>query len=88
MAIKVSGGYKCGYCKKLYPNQVEADGCKSSHNLIYVALSMEDLNRIIQFMYTKDDDLLGENLVQTLQSYLRTNFIREYVEEKDGSKEV
>lgn len=77
MAIKTKNGYKCGYCGKLYTGQngiTDADKCKESHNLIYVALSPEDLNRLLMFIYSKDDRVLSESIVDRLQSYLKGAF--------------
>jgi len=74
MANKVTGGYQCGYCKKFYTNPTDADNCKESHDLIYVALSKEDLSRLIMFLYSKEDKLLTGSLVETLQKYQKGGF--------------
>lgn len=75
MAIKTkSGKYKCGYCGKQYSTISEAGNCKESHKLIYVAFTKEDLNNLIQFIFSKNEELLGEDLVGRLQSYLRGRF--------------
>lgn len=79
MAIKTKTGYKCGYCGKEFGSPIDADNCKESHQLLYVALSREDLNRLIMFIYTKEDAVLGEQVVDRLQSYLKGSFnIDEY----------
>lgn len=85
MALKVKGGYNCGYCKKFYTDPVNAENCKESHKLIYVGITKEDLNRLLLFIYTKEDNVLGEHLVQLLQNYLKANFITDETSmEKDG----
>ena len=71
MANKIKEGYECGYCKKFFSDPVECDSHKETHKLIYLALSQEDLNRLIQFIYSKDDRVLGDSIVNRLQSYLR-----------------
>lgn len=73
MAIKVKNGYACAYCKKVYNQYQQADECKLNHDLIYVALSKTDLNRLVNFIYLKDDALLTPTLIDTLRSYLRGN---------------
>jgi hypothetical protein len=74
MSIKVDGGYLCGYCKKIYKQYMDAEGCKDSHNLIYIPISHEDLGRLLQFIFTKEDALLPEGLVERLQKFLKGGF--------------
>lgn len=74
MAIKTKTGYACGYCKKEFVGRdamADAENCKDSHNLIYLQLSKEDLQRLLTFIYTKDDAVLGETIVERLQSYIK-----------------
>lgn len=71
MAIKAKGGYKCGYCYKLYKTSGEADKCKDDHGLIYVALGRDDLNRLMNFIYIKEEKLLSESLMKNLGKYAK-----------------
>jgi len=71
MAIMKKGKYLCGYCLKPYAKQFEAEGCKDSHELVYVPLSKADLNRLINFIYSKNDDYLNENLINVLKRYIK-----------------
>ena len=80
MANKVRGGYQCGYCKKFFTNPVDADNCKEGHDLIYIPLSKEDLNRLIMFLYSKEDKLLTSSLVETLQKYQKGGFSLDLIE--------
>jgi hypothetical protein len=73
MAILQRGMWLCGYCGKAYTDQVKADNCRDSHELIYIPLTKTDLNRLLQFLYTKNEELLTESLVNTLQTYLGGN---------------
>jgi hypothetical protein len=85
MALKTKTGYACGYCKKEFTGKTamaEADECKDSHNLIYVQISKEDLQKLIMFIYSKEDRVLPETLVERLQSYLKTAFDFSLVKEK------
>ncbi len=74
MAIKVEGGWKCGYCYKFFTNPVDAENCKENHQLIYVAISKEDLNKLINFIYIGDEKILPDTLVERLQRYLANSF--------------
>lgn len=83
MAIKTKNGYACGYCKKIYTGETgasDATKCKESHNLIYLQLSKEDLQRLVMFIYSKEDDVLGDDIIDRLQSYLKGTFITDLFE--------
>lgn len=74
MAIKTKTGYACGYCHKIYTGETgasDATKCKESHDLIFLQLSKEDLQRLVMFIYSKEDDVLGDDIVNRLQSYLK-----------------
>jgi hypothetical protein len=88
MAITVKNGYQCGYCGKFYTNPIAAENCKDSHNLIYVPFTKEDLNRLINFIYSKEEKLLTETLITTLQKYLKGSFNIIDIGKKDAKKEM
>lgn len=70
MAIKTEDGkFKCGYCGKLFDELTLANKCRTDHDLIYVALTMEDIRSIINFMYSKDEKHLSERAVQQFMKY-------------------
>jgi hypothetical protein len=73
MAVKTRDGYLCGYCGKKYVDASKADSCRDSHELIYVPLTHKDLNSLLHFIQTKDEEFLTESLMNTLQTYLRGN---------------
>jgi hypothetical protein len=73
MAIKVPTGYACGYCGKVFTDGVKADKCKEEHELIYVPLTYDDLNRLLHYIQFGEEYVLSEQLVNTLQRYLRGN---------------
>lgn len=71
MANKLpNGNYECSYCHKEYSHPQKADACRENHDLVYVPISKGDLNRLVQFLYLKDDDLLTNSLVDTLRNYV------------------
>lgn len=71
MAIKVADGYACSYCGKVYPRDSWADSCADKHDLIYVQISREDLNRLIQFLFTGEPNLITPNLYRRLRRYAK-----------------
>lgn len=87
MAIKTKTGYACGYCKKIYngsTGMADADKCKDSHKLIYIQISAEDLQRLLMFIFSKNDNVLGEDIVTRLQSYLRGSFDLNLADEEEN----
>ncbi len=88
MAIKTKTGYACAYCKKEFKSNTalsDAENCKESHNLIYLAISQEDLNNLVNFIYSHDERLLKNNIVERLQKYLKTAFKFELEKGKDNA---
>lgn len=72
MALRNSAGkYLCSICTKEFRSFQEADACRDSHQMLYVPLTQEELNRIVNFFYLKDDSLIKESLVKKLQAYAR-----------------
>jgi hypothetical protein len=65
------GNTVCSFCGKNYPIPAAADACRDSHNLIYVPMLKEELNHLMLFIFSKDDEILDEALVRRLQAYLR-----------------
>jgi hypothetical protein len=61
--------WECKYCHKIYKLELIALGCENSHGIVYVPIRKEDLQRLIQFIYTKDERLLTETLMETLMAY-------------------
>jgi len=72
MATKLkNGNYACSFCGRSYANMVEADSCRGKHNLIYFPLTKPELSSILQFIFTRDEELITEALVKRLQKYSR-----------------
>lgn len=63
--------YKCKYCDKIYHNELLATSCEQSHEIIFVPLTREDIQRLMQFMVTGEPGLLTKSLVNTLRKYSR-----------------
>lgn len=75
MARRVKDGYECGYCGKFYTSPVDADKCKEDHKLVYVPFSKEDLDKLISFIYTKEDAFLEDRTVMMLKDYLKVSYM-------------
>jgi len=69
MSIKTDTGWKCSICGIEYNMQGEALSCEQDHDIIYVAFRREDLFKLIQFLYVRDDSLLQGTLIETLMKY-------------------
>lgn len=68
MAIKVKEGrWRCSYCNKEYDSVTKADSCRDAHDLVYVQLARSDVYRLLQFIFTKDDDVLTRSLLDSLR---------------------
>lgn len=70
MAVKLRGQWLCGYCGKPYASASKADECRDTHELIYIPLTKTDLNRLLMFIHSKNEDVLTKSLLDTLQRYL------------------
>ena len=76
MANKTKDGkFSCSHCGKIYSQLHEAENCRESHELLYFPITKEELNSILQFIFTKEDELLDEDLIKRLQKFSRVNSI-------------
>lgn len=72
MAIQTKDGWKCSYCGKFHTHPELADSCRDGHDIVYVPIALDDLNRLIHFLYNPKHDLLeGTKVVQILRQALR-----------------
>jgi hypothetical protein len=62
---------KCFYCGKYYREEQKAKDCARTHDIVYVPIMREDLNRLINYIATGDSNLLTERLSRTLFRYVR-----------------
>lgn len=62
---------RCFYCGKLYTTEPKARECENSHDVLFVPILREDLNRLVNFIATGDKSLLNERLSRTLFRYFR-----------------
>lgn len=69
MVTKTKEGYKCSICGKIHPRDVYAVSCEQSHDIVYVPFKFGDLKNLIEFIYTRNEDLLTPTLINTLMNY-------------------
>jgi hypothetical protein len=62
---------RCFYCDKYYPDKEKARECENNHDVLFVPILREDLNRLLNFIATGDRDLLTERLSKVLFRYVR-----------------
>jgi hypothetical protein len=74
MVTKTKMGYKCSICGKFFPRDTLALSCEQEHDVIFVPLIREDLFKLLQFIITRDDELLSESLMNTLRKYSRGRY--------------
>lgn len=71
MATKLIDGYACSVCGTKYGNPGQADGCRDSHQLLYVPMSKTELNRLLNALVLDDVTLVPNHLIETLRKYAR-----------------
>jgi len=63
----------CFYCEKWYADPEDARKCENEHDVLFVPILREDLNRLLNFIATGDRTLLTERLSKTLFRYTRAS---------------
>ena len=63
--------YECSYCHKVYVDPFKANDCRNSHGLVYLRISRYDLDRLLKFIYFKDDKLITDTMIESLKLGLK-----------------
>lgn len=71
MAKQVGDKYQCGFCGKLFKKPNEADACKLAHDLIYIPMTPSEVNRLMLYMFTREDKHFDSALVERIRRYAR-----------------
>lgn len=59
MAIKTRDGkWKCMYCLKIYERAEKADVCREEHDIKYLPISKEDLNKLANYVMHPNQKLI------------------------------
>ncbi len=89
MAIKTKDGYKCFYCGEKFKHPEKADQHRDKHNLAYVPISVEDLNKLLHYILMPDPEILEDTqVVETLQRSLRSKTLSMAQERKDNGEKT
>ncbi len=64
--------YLCNICSKKYTTQEEARNCENHHDLIFLPIEREDLQRLILFITTGEQRVLTSSLLEVLYRYSGT----------------
>ena len=72
MAKKLADGkFACTVCGTIHSAAAHADGCRDSHQLVYIPMSKTELNRLLNAIYSDDASIVPSHLITTLQKYAR-----------------
>ena len=75
MPEEVMSRFKCSICGKIFKHKhrEKAKGlareCEKSHDVIMVPILRSDVQRLLAFLVTKDEELLTTTLWNTLRQY-------------------
>lgn len=72
MAIKLkTGEYKCLFCNYRHNNpSLVNDHRDKEHEFVLVPMTNDMLSRLVQFIFTKNEELITEDLYNMLKMYL------------------
>ena len=89
MAIKTKKGWKCFYCGEMYTHPEKADKCREEHQLVYVPISVADINKLMHYIMMPDHEVLdGTQVVRMLQVALKKKTLSMAQDRKDSSEET
>ncbi len=61
MAIKTKDGqFRCMYCEKVFDKEDKADECREAHDIKYLPVSKEDLNKLANFILHPHTKLISD----------------------------
>ena len=75
MPEEVISKFKCSICGKIFKHKRReramglARECEKSHDIIMVPMLKSDVQRLLAFLVTKDEELLTTTLWNTLRQY-------------------
>ena len=67
--------YRCAICKKVFKSKNESKAkhlareCEKNHDIVMVPMLRSDVQRLLSFLVTKNEDLLTQTLWDTLRQY-------------------
>lgn len=81
MAIRLkNGNFRCLFCNFTHPNPSKVnDHRDQEHEYVLVPMTNEELYKLVQFIFTKDETLIDEDLYLRLKNYLNNFRKREKI---------
>ncbi|HEC64006.1 MAG TPA: hypothetical protein ENI23_01790 [bacterium] len=59
MAIKTKDGqFRCMYCERIHEKEEKADECRETHDIKYLPISKEDLNKLANYILHPNPKLI------------------------------
>lgn len=72
MATKLRDGtFACSVCGTVYSAAAHADGCRDSHQLLYIPMSKTELNRLLNAIVLDQVETVPSHLIETLRKYAK-----------------
>jgi|WetSurMetagenome_2_1015567.scaffolds.fasta_scaffold58039_2 hypothetical protein len=70
----------CSSCGKYFKSEEEVQNHKDQvHDVIYLPIQKVDLDRLYQFLYSGNRELLTRSLVEVIERYHRASVKRDYM---------
>ncbi len=89
MAIKTKDGYKCFYCGEKFKHPEKADQHRDEHEIVYVPISVSDINKLMHYILMPDPEILDDTQVVTmLQTALRKKTLSMAQDRRAGAEET
>lgn len=72
MSNKIEGlGYACSICNRIHPNLAQADACMKEHEVVYIAMTRTEFNRLVNAIFLQDFSIIPDTLLEKLQKDMR-----------------
>jgi hypothetical protein len=71
MAIKLKSGkgYRCMFCSFQAVDVMDVEVHQRTHDFVLLPILGEELNRLMQFIFTKDETLIPKELYERIKLY-------------------
>lgn len=71
--------YTCNICNIKFHSREELDSHKLDvHSLVYLPFTKEEVQKLYQFLYTRDLNLLTKNMIETISKYNRAVLAKKF----------
>ena len=70
------GMFACSVCGEKYSSPQHADACRDAHNLLYIPMTKDELNLLLNSIYIGNFSILPVSLIETLKKYARQAVVK------------